>query len=64
MAEPAAGITPANSFGEREPPAARSKKKGKTRVKGAAPSITLDLPTPVDATEAEEDEKHELDTMA
>jgi hypothetical protein len=64
MAEPAAGITRANAFGEREPPASRSKKKGKARATVTPSFVTLDLPSPDDAIDAEEDEKHELDTMA
>jgi hypothetical protein len=64
MAEPTAGITRATSFGEREPPASRSKPKGKARAKVIPPAVLPDVPSPADTTEADEDEKHELDTMA
>ncbi|MGD0426543.1 MAG: hypothetical protein ABSC10_07475 [Candidatus Acidiferrales bacterium] len=64
MAEPAAGITRATSFGEREPPASRSRQKGKAPVKGAAPTVAPDVTAPAEPADAEEIEKHELDTMA
>jgi hypothetical protein len=64
MAEPTAGITRATSFGEREPPASRSKQKGKARARLASPSAAPEVSPPADAGEAEDVEKHELDTMA
>jgi hypothetical protein len=64
MAEPAAGITRATSFGEREPPASRSKQKAKARTKSAPLPAATEIPLPADAIEADEIEKHELDTMA
>jgi hypothetical protein len=64
MAEPAAGITRATSFGEREPPASRSKQKGKAPVKVAALTVAPEGSLPAEPAEVEEDEKHELDTLA
>jgi hypothetical protein len=64
MAEPAAGITRATSFGEREPPASRSKQKAKARAAGAPPSALAEILLPADPPEADEVETHELDTMA
>jgi hypothetical protein len=64
MAEPAAGITRATSFGEREPPASRSKQKGKARAKVPPRAVVAGVPSPADPSDADEVEKHELDTMA
>jgi len=64
MAEAAAGITHATSFGEREPPPSRSRQKAKARAKNALLSAAPEVPSPADPAEADEMEKHELDTMA
>jgi|HubBroStandDraft_1064217.scaffolds.fasta_scaffold3024483_1 hypothetical protein len=64
MADPAAGINRATSFGDREPPASRSKKKGKARAKGATRATDTEIALLIDAANPDEDEKHELDTMA
>jgi hypothetical protein len=68
MAEPAAGITRATSFGEREPPASRSRQKAKARAKSAPPvvvaDVLADVPPPAESVDADDVEKHELDTMA
>jgi hypothetical protein len=64
MAEPAAGITRATSFGEREPPTSRSRSKAKARARGVPPSAIAEVPSPADHPETDEVKKHELDTMA
>ena len=65
MAEPTAGITRATSFGEREPPASRLQieREGASESAYRQPCF-LTFHHPLIASEADEDEKHELDTMA
>ncbi|MFY9805323.1 MAG: hypothetical protein WA211_15260 [Candidatus Acidiferrales bacterium] len=63
MAEPASGIIPAASYGEREPPAPRGKAKEKARAQ-AAPAAPPGEAAASGESGADEIEKHELDTMA
>jgi hypothetical protein len=64
MAEPTAGIARAAPFGEREPPASRSNQKSRGRAKSVPPAASAQIPASADPTEADEIEKHELDTLA
>ena len=64
MAEPAASITRATSYGEQEPPASRSKQQAKARARGAAPAAVPESSSAADVVETDEIDKHELDTMA
>lgn len=64
MAEPTAGIIPASSFGEREPPASRGKPKEKARGKAANASTPAEILLATDPDEMDGTEKHELDTLA
>jgi len=59
MAEPTSRIERANSFRDPEPPPQRGRTKQKVRLK-PAPIEPSDQPT----ADAEEQEKHELDTLA